>query len=297
MGLSSCNSKINEQGRELIEHGTAAFPVACYNDKLHKKSVPWHWHDELEVILVTKGTAIITAASNKYEVRKGEGIFINAGVLHAAWSKDSLECEFHSLTFHPRLIGGSIDSIYWHKYLQPLLSDTMLKDIYFDTSKEWHKDAISAIEHAWVNCAKEPFGYEFHVREALSQLILYISTHKPLKTKKPSERALRNSNRIKLMLQYIHTNFSEAINLSMIAEAAMISESECLRCFRSIIGMSPIQYLKQFRIERACELIISTNETIGKIGSLCGFQDTSYFVKIFRQEKNCTPLEYRKNNN
>lgn len=53
MALSLCNTTTNEHGRELIEHGTVLFPVACYDDDLIKKSVPCHWHDELEVVIVS----------------------------------------------------------------------------------------------------------------------------------------------------------------------------------------------------------------------------------------------------
>ncbi len=296
MALSLCNTKTNAQGRELIEHGTGLFPVACYDDDLIKESVPWHWHDEWEAVVVSQGTAVITAGTKKYTVKQGEGIFINAGILHAGWSKDSSACHVHSVTFHPRIVGGSIDSIFWHNYVQPLLTNPILKDIYFDGSEPWHKEAIQAIESAWLSCADEPFGYEFQVRSALSQLILHISAYHPVISKGPSDKSIRNNDRIKLMLQFIHNHYSEQITVSMIADTAMISESECLRCFRSIIGTPPIQYLKQFRIQKAVELLISTNETVAKIGSQCGFQDTSYFVKTFREQKKCTPSEFRKNN-
>ena len=294
MALSSCGTKINKQGRELIDHGTSLFPVACYHDDLIKQSVPWHWHDELETFIVSEGTAMITAGEKKYIVKQGQGMFINSGILHAAWDKDCSVCRIHSITFHPRLVGGSLDSIFWQNYVQPLLANPILKTIYFDGSEPWHKEALHAIELAWQSCANEPFGYEFQVRSALSELILHISAYQPIMSKPPSEKALRNSNRIKLMLQFIQTHYSEQITITMLANAAMISESECLRCFRNVIGTPPIQYLKQFRIQKAAELLISTTETVTEIGAQCGFQDTSYFIKSFREQKKCTPSEYRK---
>lgn len=296
MAISLCNAETNEQRRELVEHGTGLFPVACYYDDLIKKSVSLHWHDELEAFVVTEGTAVITAGTKKYTVKQGEGMFINAGVLHSGCSKDCPVCRIHSITFHPRLVGGSVDSIFWQNYVQPLLTNPILKYIYLDNSEPWHKEAINAIESAWQNCANEPFGYEFQVRSALSELILQIFAYQPIVSKRPSEKELRNSNRIKLMLQFIQDHYSEQINITMIANTAMISESECLRCFHNIVGIPPIQYLKQFRIQKATELLISTNETIAKIGAQCGFQDTSYFIKTFRVQKKCTPSEYRKNN-
>ena len=96
------------------------------------------------------------------------------------------------------------------------------------------------------------------------------------------------------MLQYIQEHYSEETDTAQIARSAMISESECLRCFHKSIGMPPIRYLKQFRIQKAAELLMSTDKKAGDIGAECGFLDTSYFTKVFREIKGCTPGEYRR---
>ena len=55
MALSLCRTTVDDSARELMEHGTAAFPIACYHDDLQAEPVPWHWHEELELIYVQKG--------------------------------------------------------------------------------------------------------------------------------------------------------------------------------------------------------------------------------------------------
>lgn len=47
MALSLCRTTVDDSARELMEHGTAAFPIACYHDDLQAEPVPWHWHEEL----------------------------------------------------------------------------------------------------------------------------------------------------------------------------------------------------------------------------------------------------------
>ena len=78
-----------------------------------------------------------------------------------------------------------------------------------------------------------------------------------------------------------------------IADSATISVSECLRCFQATIGVTPIQYVKQYRIQKAAELLIASDRTISDIGGQCGFYDMSYFSKEFRKIYSCTPSEYR----
>ena len=82
--------------------------------------------------------------------------------------------------------------------------------------------------------------------------------------------------------------------LAAVGSSYTLSESACLRSFRQLLGTTPIQYVKQYRIEKAAELLLSTSMKTGEVGVECGFADTSYFTKTFREMKNCTPKEYRR---
>lgn len=279
--------------RELIDHGTTLFPVACYHDDLRDNPLPWHWHDELEALVVTEGQAVVAVGTEKHCLRAGEGLFINTGVLHAAWNADLSNCRFRSVVFHPRLVGGGLDSIFWQKYLQPLLASPELKSIAFSPSVPWHQEAIQRIGQAWQSCFSEEPGYEFQVRSALSQLVFLSISHRPAVQRPLSEKSRRDSARIKTMLQYIQEHYSEDLDAAQISASATISESECLRCFHTTIGTTPIQYLKQFRIQKAAMLLTTTNLKVADIGAQCGFQEMSYFAKAFRSTLGCTPSQYR----
>lgn len=295
MAMSTCGSSaIDRQGKELLEHGTALFPAACYRDDIGREPVPWHWHDEMEVLRVDRGSARICVRGKDCAVREGEGFFINAGVLHGIWPLESESCNLRSVVFHPRLVGGSVDSILWQKYLEPLRSDPCLPCVHFGKLQPWERDASEAILEAWLACAFEGEGFEFVVREQLSRLIFLLAKHCPAEERRPSEKALRDGERIKIMLQYIQENYAQELNLARIAQSAAVSENECLRCFRSMTGSTPIQYLRQLRIQRAAELLATTDRKISDIGAACGFQEMSYFAKIFREQKGDSPGAYRK---
>lgn len=296
MALSVCDpNAIDLRRRELTKHGTALFPLACYHDKLSETAVPWHWHDEMEFLFVESGTARVSVNGTDYLVKKGEGFFINAGALHAAWPGDEKICGQYSVVCHPRLVGGGVDSILWQKYLEPLLSDPRRPCVHFSNARDWEADASKAIQEAWEMAVSETEGFEFWVRDRLSKVVFLLAKHCPAAEKKPSEKVLRDGARIKVMLQFIQERLELELSLSDIAGCANISENECLRCFRSMIGCSPIQYVKQLRVQKAAELLAATERKISDIGAECGFQEMSYFAKTFREMKGCTPSEFRKN--
>ena len=292
MALQDYQVKISETGEELLQHGTALFPIACYHDDLSVAPVPWHWHEELEAAVVTEGGAVLAVGMERYTLQPGEGFFINANVLHSVFMSGET-CRLHSMSFHPRLIGG-MDSIYWQKYVLPMLESGKPDLLILRKGGGWQQEALEETERAWQACVQEEAGYEFAVRESLSRLILLArGKGTPQEVQPVSEKAQRDNDRIKRMLRFIQQNLSSPITVAEIAAAAAVSESECLRCFRATIGSAPIHFLKQLRLQRAAALLAAGQEKISDIAEDCGFLDMSYFARSFRALYGCTPGEYR----
>ena len=294
MAVTICNPTVDNQWKEQAVHGSAQFPAAFYNDDLRRETVPWHWHEELEFIVGTDGSETVTVGKETFQLAEGEGLFINHGELHALKSCSGQEmCRIRSVVFHPRLVGG-LDSILWSRYVKPLLDNSALHYYLFTSADAEQAVLISGFLGAWQAAADDAPGYEFQVREVLSKLVFYLDAAAPAAVRRPSGREQRNAARIKEMLQFIQCHYAESLSVSLIAESCRISESECLRCFRSTIGTTPNRYLLQYRIQKAAELLLSSGQSAGDIGALCGFPDNSYFTKMFREEKGCTPGEFRK---
>ena len=293
LNIEKIGIKTDKNQRELVEHGNALFPIACYHDNLNENEVMWHWHEELEAILITQGSAILTAGNETVSLKEGEGALVNSGVLHSLKANSTEPCRFHSIVFHPRLICGGIDSVFYQKYVEPVVRCATLKCVHLRPDIPWQKLSIDSIEIAWQQCIYKTLGYEFKVRNALSDIAFNLWSHLPVIQKRPDAKVVRDSERIKAMLQFIHNNHGNDINTKMIAESVMISESECLRCFHTTINTTPIQYLKQYRIQQAAHMLVFTNEKVADIAVKCGFQDMSYFTKTFKQLKGCVPTEYR----
>ncbi len=293
MSISTCSVTTTPAGEEIKKHGTLSFPIAIYDLDV-KYSVAWHWHEELELIYVTSGSAIVSINNVEYLIKENEGAFINANILHEVHSSPDSEGNLMSIVFHPRLVGGSIDSVYWQNYVEPLIKSKGLSHIILDHKEPWHNELLLQVQSIWNKIYQGNSGYEILARNELSEAILLIHSNYALSQLKPSTQNLKNAKRIKIMLQYIHEHFSEDVTISSLATEAFISNSEVLRCFHNMIKTTPTQYLKQYRIQKACELLETTDYNSVKIGMECGFQSSSYFIKTFKEKLGSTPLEYRK---
>lgn len=294
MALASCNVTTDKSQKELISHGITMFPIACYDDNLKSMTVPWHWHDEFEFIIMTEGTAQIHIENQVISLEQGNAIFINSAILHSIDRVQNNSCRCHSLVFHARLIGGSIESIFWQKLITPLMQNTSLRYLSLNQSIEWQDNIIKNMNKTWKIIAKETDDFENETRFYLSKAFHIMNVHLQSIPNVPNKQEQLNAERTKQMIRYMEEYYYEDISLDMIALSASISKSACLRCFKQIINTTPIRYLLQFRIEKAADAIKNTNERINEIAINCGFSDISYFSKCFRDLKGCTPLEFRK---
>lgn len=64
--------------------------------------------------------------------------------------------------------------------------------------------------------------------------------------------------------------------------------------FKSMTGKTPIEYLNEYRIEKACHKLRYTDMPVTDIAFSCGFSDLSYFIKTFKRLKGVSPGKYRK---
>lgn len=294
MAMKDCVIAVDGTQRELAAHGTPDFPIGYYHDDLGKYDVQWHWHEEWEAAVILEGTALITVGNEKYILHAGEGFFVNSQILHGCWDPEGTCSKFHSIVFHPKLLGGSLDSVFFREYIQPLLANHGLESLHLKPEVPWQQAFLLGIEDVWQACARADYGYEFEVRSKLSRLLLLLLGNVPEVRNLPSTKRQRDGERIKGMLQFIHDHCAEPLSTQTIAGSISVSESECLRCFRATIGTTPIRYVRDYRIQKAVHLLTTTELPVSAIAERCGFQDVSYFTKTFREMKGCAPTAFRR---
>lgn len=96
-----------------------------------------------------------------------------------------------------------------------------------------------------------------------------------------------------LILDYIHTHYSESISVETLAELAQQSKYHFIRAFKMTTGYTPHQYITIFRIRKAKELLIFSNKSVTEISYEVGFSSSSQFYKNFATLVGCTPKQFR----
>ena len=293
MALSVSVDRVDETGRELLTYGTKDYPIAFFDDDLTRVSVPYHWHDELELVILTEGSVRVRIAGSEFTLKAGDGFFANSGILHAETLTTPTGHQ-HALVFSPRIISPCEDLV-WKKYVMPVLGNPQIPFLWLKASVPWHKEILNLGETAWNQGAYETKDHPLEVRFSLSKVFSCIADHmEDMEKESPYTSAFqRDELRIKKILVYIENNYGANVTLNDIAKSANISASTCLRLFSTVLGTTPIKYLMTFRLQKAVEELKRANgRSISDIAFSCGFSDASYFNRCFRKEYGVTPSDY-----
>ncbi len=276
--------------REAKKRGTMDFPVEFHHvSPSHlQHNMELHWHVEFELIRVLEGNLLLTIDEQEQVVPKNSVIFIPAGALHSGIPTD--DCVYECIVFDINMLMNKSESCC--KFIKKII-DLELKPrtIFFETYNDIHKIAWNLFD----SLSSKLLGYELVVHGTLYQFFgAIISQGYFSNSPTHSSRDLKRIMQLKQALEFIESSYSSTISLQEISESVQMSPKYFCRFFQEMTHRTPIDYLNNYRIERACYLLLTTNQTITEIAYNTGFNDLSYFIKTFKKYKGTTPKQYLK---
>ena len=282
----------DKQGKEIPEEELPLFNFLANDGDIHHflaGYIPSHWHKELEVFLLLEGDIQIGIGDCTYRLHSGDGCFINAEVIHSFTADVSSPCRYRSFVFSPDIIGGMPGSIFDTAYVRPLI-ETGVSFLKFPKGDE-HKFYFQQFDRAFFACASEEYGYEFQIREALSNILLYVTSKSTEITDHSvflrKENRLKE-NRLKQMITWIDSHLEQTITVSAIAKAANICTRECQRIFNQYLHYSPIAYVNRKRIYYAAKQLSDTDDPMRQFKEYMGSTPSEYRTAVKESRKSCS---------
>ena len=292
MAISISTDITDSKGKEVLEYGTADFPIAFFDDDLTRVKVPWHWHEQLEIVYIIDGEVIMNIGRDEFTLKAGEGYFLNSGILHSAKLITNKGWQ-HATVFDPRVIASEND-IVWNYYVSPILSNNDFSYLKLSPDIPWQKEILDLSEKSWNNGAYENRNYPLMVRSSLSEIMSLIIDNYQKQSGSESKPLYKEETRIKETLNYIEKHYRETLDIEQIAHSAHVSVSTLLRMYHNVLHTTPINFLIGYRIERIADDLLNDHlSTIGDIAFANGFNDISYFNRCFKKAYGLTPKQYR----
>ena len=285
---------VYDDQREMKQHGSYEFPVAVYHYVMSDcvmGYINWHWHEEIQLNLVTHGAIRFFAEGQQVLVNEGDGFFINSGRLHMARPESDPDSSYLCLDFHPRLMSSFQGSIFEEKYVRPYLGTEQLGQRKLESSIKSQEAILRQLGEIDRLYQTADFGFELKIEAEIIDLWLRLIS---LSADAPVLSAGRHHDTAQEIIRFLRQHYQEDLNLDDVSRAVGFSASECCRLFKRVTGDTILNYLKSYRLTRSIELLEETELPVSRIALESGFNGASYYIESFKKELKQTPLQYRR---
>lgn len=276
-------------------------PVFSYKyifEKGEKLEVP-AMQDYFVIFFVQKGTVNITLGSDSQDVVAGKGAGITSNTGFILTQVGNGETEMDIFIFSLTAIFSQEMTVLSARYETPFYNIDSHQFNVFNSSLEVGAEIYKLVMSIMQYNNEKPYGYELMVRARMCELwYIIVRAFTKVTPVREIKSMRKDEQRVKLALDYIKANYREQITLDEIAKELNICKSECCRCFKRVLGLTPIEYVVRYRIYTAAFLLDEPGQKrndIAEIAVKVGFNNISYFNKMFKKYIGMTPSEYRQN--
>ena len=249
-----------------------------------------HIHKEYELYYLIQGERYYFIDSKTYLVESGSLVLVPSGTLHRTTNAVSDgEHERILLILNEDWINPFLRSA----GLPPLSTYFSQPVIQLDEFKQ--KYLRHLFDAVYDELATKQANYEVAIKMRLAELLILISRCNTTSTDTSSPFVSQSAKHKKVNEAsfYIKEHFREPISLQQVADHIYVSRGYLSNIFNEVTGMKLTEYINIQRINHAKELLDNTDESITDIANSSGFENITYFERIFRQATGVTPLKYR----
>ena len=254
-------------------------PVRIQRFEDHYSHRRVHWHEEIELLYFTEGTAVTACNLQEYRVKPGDLLVVNGRELHTgnlSLAHSVFYCiQLHS-GFFQNTLGG--DHVIFHSLIQDPHCVELLDQVLF----HWHQGG---------------YQNEIAVRKLTYQLLEYlVLSHATVVQEEGAQRRYQKSDTFYSIVKYLEQTCEADHKIKDLAAHFFMSPSYFSHLFKSLSGKSVMTYLTELRISRAKLLLEQEDCPVSEIATRVGYNDGNYFARIFKATTGQTPSQYRNEN-
>ena len=231
---------------------------------------------------VISGTGTLMADDSKgitqtYSIKSGQGFLIFPGQITTYYADEKLPWEYVWIEFD----GLKVKEILQLTELSP---DT---PVYRSHSKDLKEQLLNEMLYIVHNAEESPFHLIGHLYLFLDHLIQSSKRSNSAPSSKMSDYYIKEA------IHYIEQNFQNNISIEEIASVCGINRSYFGKIFKKALGRSPQEFLMNYRMLKATELLKLTSLSIAEIGSAVGYENQLHFSRAFKRIYGISPREWR----
>lgn len=253
------------------------------------KSHVWHYHPEVELIYVCKGSGKRQIGSNISYFSDGDLVLIGSNLPHCGLTNENTNNEYEMvIQFKPDFLGEAIWETPEMQRIVSLLEKSKAGIVFGDDiKKEVGKKIL-----------------EMHESSSLDRLIRFLGILDELALTQDCrilnagkyylQTQVEDNDRINVIFNYVKDHFREQMTLEEIADLANMKVPSFCRYFKKITNKTFTQFVNEYRITHSLKLLAEQPLSITEVCFESGFNNFSYFNKTFKEYVKKSPSQYRK---
>lgn len=252
-------------------------PVGAYS--------PLHFHDELELLPIYRGTIHCVVGDVDYTAAQGDVVFVNTRVPHHTFFSE--ECDYGLVQFRETdFIDGEILKIIKYSARFQNMDDEPVRIIK-------NGELFNLLRVVIDEAEKQNVAFDFYIRSGIFGILGCLYRTGVL-TNAEEMYASKEVQKIHSALSYINTHYSENITLDEISSHEGLDPSYFCRVFKAATGATFTEYLNFVRVCKAETMLARSSLGILEISEAVGFSSVSYFGRIFKRYRGYSPRTYRR---
>lgn len=261
-----------------------------------------HFHNCLEIGICHSDSGIMEFYDKKVSFKAGDVTFVPRNVPHTTYSTKGTASRWSYIFLDIEEMLKSILSSAWNNFSMSL---EVLANYNYLFNEEQYPNICQLVNQILRELLEKRPGYQLSVRGLVMALFIEMMRieqifagggEMPVPLERLEEKNdLEENLVIAPALNYIDENYSQQFPMEQLADLCHLSPTHFRRVFHEVMGRSPLDYLNNIRVLKACSLLRSTEDSILSISETVGFHSVSSFNRSFLKIMQCSPRDYRKN--
>lgn len=250
-------------------------PVVFWDD--FNLSNPPNWHKNVEILYCISGKGVLSCNGIERDMIPGHIYCINNGEVHSMVNRAVLH--YYCFIVDCNFLAQN----------KLVFEDLRLEtEVYSETVSELFKEIVKDIRQP------SRFG-PARIRGNLISLMALLYQNHSIPCVKQNALSIQDINSaVKAAVKYIDSNFHQKLTLEDIAKSSGFSKFHFARQFKQVTGMTVVSYINLIRCQHAKSLIAKGRLSIQQVAERCGYDNASYFSRVFYKNVGLLPTEYLK---
>lgn len=281
----------NKIYKEIHFNDELIFPFKVnYSDQttfIHK--LPNHFHKEMEILYFQEGGVFYELENIPCKISEESIIIFPSNSIHKGTVFDYKNHKSYIYIFDLSILGmNHVTSL--SRYLNPIINNELSYPFIINNSSNCFIHLKNSLLKLYDIFSQKNNFYELDIQMELLNFFSLIYKADLIS----NQNLTVEKRKASIIYSYIHNNYKNNIGREDLIKILGISDSHFTRLFKEISGKTFTEYLNYYRIMKSKYYLIYTKKSITDIAFDCGFQDLSYYIKVFNKFESCSPSNYRK---